>query len=273
MDINVILLPVLSLGGLGLFFGLGLGWAGVMFKVEEDPKIGMIKESLPGVNCGGCGFTGCEQYAIAVAEGNAKANACTVGGAATTQKISDILGIKAEIAERMVAFVKCNGNLDKSTFRYEYFGMNDCFAAMQLTGGGAKSCPHGCLGCGSCVNACAFGALSLVNGIAQVDKEKCIACGKCIPKCPKQIIEFVPYSKTVLVACNSKDAGKLAKSRCTVSCIGCKLCQKACPHEAISVENNLAHVDYSKCTMCGDCGQKCPTGAIIGVEKKEKVEA
>ena len=51
-----IVYPILSIGGLGVVFGAGLGIAGEVFKVDEDPKIGQILEVLPGANCGGCGF-------------------------------------------------------------------------------------------------------------------------------------------------------------------------------------------------------------------------
>ncbi len=265
MDINSILLPAVSLGGMGLLFGLGLGYAGKKFKVEVDPKLTQIREALPGVNCGGCGFTGCDAFAAAVVSGEAKANGCTVGGAPVTQAVSDIMGIVAEIKEKQVSFVKCAGNLDKSNFRYEYFGLNDCKAAMQLTGGGAKACVYGCLGCGSCVRACMFDALSIENGIAVVDKEKCTACGMCVGMCPKNLIELVPYKSQVKVCCSSKDTGKAVRGVCTVGCIGCKLCQKACPSDAITVENNLASIDYDKCTMCGECTKKCPTKAISGI--------
>ena len=42
MDIMNIVYPILSIGGLGVVFGAGLGIAGEVFKVDEDPKIGQI---------------------------------------------------------------------------------------------------------------------------------------------------------------------------------------------------------------------------------------
>ena len=45
-------------------------------------------------------------------------------------------------------------------------------------------------------------------------------------------------------------------------CIGCMKCVKSCPAEAISIDNNLARIDYSKCIHCGTCDDVCVTGCI-----------
>lgn len=277
MELTTILYPVLTLGVMGVVFGVGLGYAGVMFRVEEDPNLPLILEALPGANCGGCGFPGCSGFAAAVIEGKAKPNGCPVGGADSTLKICEVLGIKAEIKEREVSFVKCAGNCNQATFRYEYFGVDDCNAAAHLAGGGSKSCAYGCLGGGSCVRACKFDAIHIVDGIALVDKEKCTACTMCVKACPNNLIELVPYSATVKVACGSKDTGKVVRSHCTVGCIGCKACTKVCNDDAIHVEDNLARITYDKCTHCNECVKKCPMYTIQSEtfvkERKEKPAA
>lgn len=263
MDINSILYPILSIGGLGTIFGLGLGFAAIKFKVEQNPKIPLVRDVLPGANCGGCGFAGCDAFASNVVEGNAKVNGCPVGGANVAAKISEILGVEAVDSEKMVAFVKCNGNCDKSNLKYDYYGIKDCNISNDLAGG-PKGCTYGCIGEGSCVKACNFGAISVINGVAKVDKDKCTACGQCISVCPKHLIELVPYKNEVHVSCNSNDNGKIVKSNCSVGCIGCKICEKACEFDAVHITNFLAKVDYEKCTQCGACTQKCPTKAITG---------
>ena len=48
-----------------------------------------------------------------------------------------------------------------------------------------------------------------------------------------------------------------------VGCIGCMKCQKTCEFGAITVKDNHAHIDYSKCKNCGKCKEVCPTGAIL----------
>lgn len=261
MDVNSIIYPVLTIGGLGVLFGVGLGFAAIKFHVEQDPKIAKVRDCLPGANCGGCGFTGCDAFAAAVVEGKAKTNGCPVGGASVAEKVSDVLGVEADVSERTTAFVKCKGDCEKAKTKFDYYGVEDCRIENALAGG-KKSCSYGCLGDGNCVRACNFGALSIINGVAVVDKEKCTSCGQCISACPKNLIELVPYKNNVRVACNSNDMPKAVKTNCSTGCLGCKICEKNCEFDAVHITNFLAKVDYSKCTQCGVCVEKCPTKAI-----------
>lgn len=273
MDILNIMYPVLSIGGLGVVFGAGLGIAGEVFKVEEDPKITQILEVLPGANCGGCGFPGCGGLASAIAAGNAPVNGCPVGGAAVAEKVGAIMGVEASASVPIAAFVKCGGTCEKAKEKYEYFGIDDCNMAVQLASGGAKSCSYGCLGLGSCKKACAFDAIEIQDGIAVIDKDKCVACGKCVSACPKHIIELLPAKNKVKVQCSSKDIGKNVMQVCSVGCIACKICEKNCPFDAIHVIDNLAVIDYDKCKACGICANKCPKNVITGKKPAPPAQA
>ncbi|MFI3212210.1 MAG: RnfABCDGE type electron transport complex subunit B [Eubacteriales bacterium] len=258
-----IILATIVIGSVGLLLGLFLGIAAIKFKVEVDPKEEAILAALPGNNCGGCGFAGCSGLAGAIAKGEAEVNACPVGGDTTSEAISKIMGVEAKAGNKQVAFVKCNGTCDKTTMDYEYTGMEDCGMLAFVPNGGPKSCNYGCLGYGTCVKACPFDAIHIVDGVAVVDKEACKACGKCIAVCPKNLIEMIPYDAKVQVACSSQAKGPVVMKACQVGCIGCGICKRNCPADAITVENFIAKIDYDKCIGCGICKEKCPKKAII----------
>ena len=148
-----------------------------------------------------------------------------------------------------------------------YDGAKSCAIAASLYGG-ETGCSHGCLGCGDCVAACQFDAIHMnpETGLPEVDEEKCTACGACVKACPKAIIELRAKgkkSRRVYVSCVNKDKGAVARKACTVSCIGCGKCVKTCPFEAITLENNLAYIDYNKCKSCRKCVEVCPQHTII----------
>lgn len=257
-----IILAAAVVGILGILIGIFLGVASEKFKVEVDEKEILIRNELPGNNCGGCGYAGCDALAKAIAAGQADVGACPVGGASTADKIGAIMGVAGGVADKKVAFVKCKGTCDQTRVQYNYYGVDDCKKVSVVPGAGEKACGYGCMGYGSCVKACAFDAIHVVDGVAVVDKEKCVACGKCVASCPNSLIELVPYKAEHLVQCSSHDKGKDVKAVCAAGCIGCTLCTKQCEFDAIHMENNLAVIDYEKCTNCSKCAEKCPVKVI-----------
>ncbi len=60
---------VLTLGILGAALGLGLAFAADLLAVERDPRIEGVEELLPGINCGACGYPGCDAFAEGIIEG------------------------------------------------------------------------------------------------------------------------------------------------------------------------------------------------------------
>ncbi len=262
VSLQGVMVATAIVAGVGLFIGLFLGFAAKTFEVKADEREIMVRELLPGANCGGCGYPGCDGLASAIAKGEAPANACPVANKEAHSKIAEVMGTVVEEAEKVVAFVKCVGTCDKTQVKYEYYGVQDCKKAAMVPGKGNKKCSYGCMGFGSCVKVCAFDAIHVVNGVAVVDKEKCTGCSSCTAQCPNNLIEMVPASARHLVGCSSLDKGKDVKAACAAGCIGCKLCTKACEFDAIAVNDNLAYIDYSKCTNCGKCATVCPVKVI-----------
>ena len=262
---------VLVLGVLGCLFGGGLAMASKVFAVEKDPRVEEIQNTLPGANCGGCGFAGCAACAAAIASGAAPVNACPVCSGEQTSAIAAIMGVEVTAAARQVAFVKCAGG-NRAGRKYEYVGIDDCVGAIKIAGNGPLECAYGCLGFGNCVRACAFDAIHINDiGVAEVDREKCTHCGKCLAACPRNLIVSIPYAADIMVSCASKDKGAAARNNCSVSCIACRLCEKNCPHDAIHVVDNVAVIDYDKCTSCGTCVTKCPRKVLVNIHDDGKV--
>lgn len=264
MDFNTIMIAAGILGIMGLLFGVGLAFASKKFAVEIDPRVVAVREAVPGANCGACGYPGCDGFAQAVVKGVAPVNGCPVGGADTALAVAQIMGLDAGESVKKVARVKCDGHDENCGNRYDYDGIDSCLAANMLNGG-PKKCLYGCMGLGSCVQICPFDAIHINDkGLAEVDPEKCTACNKCIVICPKNVISLVPYEQLTIVSCNNYDKGPMVKKNCNVACIACGICERNCPHDAIHVINNLAEIDYDKCTNCMICVEKCPTKAIQG---------
>ncbi|MBQ9892041.1 MAG: RnfABCDGE type electron transport complex subunit B [Bacteroidales bacterium] len=255
---------------LGLVLALVLYLVAEKFKVEEDPRIDEVEKTMPGANCGGCGFAGCRAFAeAAVSSETLDGIFCPVGGNDTMAKVAGILGIEAVAKAPMVAVVRCNGTCQNRPKVNDYDGYPSCRVKASLYSGDT-ACAWGCLGCGDCVAACTFGALSMdpETGLPVVDEAKCTACGACVKACPKSVMELRakgPRGMREYVSCLNRDKGPSAKKACAAACIGCGICVKTCTHGAIVLENNVAYIDSSKCKLCRECEALCPTGAIHGV--------
>ncbi len=280
---NPILIAAIIVSATGLLLGLGLAIASIVLAVPVDEKAEAITEVLPGANCGACGFSGCSGYADALSKGKTTETAlCAPGGADVAAQVASIMGVAAGAVVPMSAVVMCQGTTENCDTMLNYSGAKTCKMASQLFGG-PKDCNYGCLGFGDCVEACPYDAIQLCDGVARINPLACKACKICIKTCPKSLIELVPlHESKAVVFCKNKNKGALTRKECKVGCIGCMKCVKACEFDAISVENNVAHVDTSKCTGCGKCVEGCPTkclnlvtlgGAQVAEPVETKVEA
>lgn len=264
----VILVPVLVLGFLGIIFGIGLALASKKFCVSTDPRLDALMAKLPGANCGACGMAGCIGFAEGLIQGTCSIEKCAVSEEESRADIAKILGVEAKTKVKKVALLHCHGGNQRAKDKFIYDGIRDCIAANLLLGG-QKACVYGCIGYGTCVKACPFGAITMnAEDLPVVDENKCTACGKCVAVCPKSLFSLAPVTKAYAVRCKSRDLGKQVMEACSVGCIVCRKCEKACPTGAIKVIDNLAVIDYNICDNRGECFKVCPTNCIAKKENK-----
>ncbi|MCK5075340.1 MAG: RnfABCDGE type electron transport complex subunit B, partial [Calditrichia bacterium] len=143
MNIQIIT-ALITLGSLGLIFGIVLAVASKVFFVKKDARIEKIDEILPQANCGGCGYPGCAGYSEAVVAGACAIDLCAPGGGDLVLQIAKIMGKEATAAEPKIAVVRCQGSKDNALDKFEYTGIEECNAAA-LISDGHKACVYGCL--------------------------------------------------------------------------------------------------------------------------------
>ena len=199
-------------------------------KTNADEKVESILSHLAGANCGGCGCTGCAGFAEKLARGEATLSDCHVTESDQKAQIAQILGVPYAAEQKKLA-------------------------------GGHKACKYGCLGDGNCTRVCPENAVCIQNGCAEVG-DRCISCGACMLACPQKLFDRIPADAKVYVACSSHDRGKAVMDVCKVGCIGCGKCAKVCPQGAVTMQDNLPVIDYTKCIGCGKCAESCPRGSI-----------
>lgn len=265
---NSILISILSMVGLGVFFGSILAVADKTMGIKVDKRIAGIEEILPGLNCGACGYAGCQSFAVALSQKNVEVNGCLPGGDETSSALAILLGVEKKERVKSVAVLHCNADFDKRKKYAEYKGIKTCGAANRIFGGGL-ACRYGCLGLGDCKDICPFGALTMANGLPVVNSAKCTSCGKCVKICPRNLYSIEQFSNNEItsVACSSLDKGPVVKNVCGVGCIGCKICEKL-SGEVFEVKDNLAKVNYTKVQPDMDWDKminKCPTKVIVKV--------
>ena len=160
---------VLSISGMALAAGLGLGFAARRFHVEGDPVADSLEAVLPGTNCGNCGYPGCRPYAEALAaEDRAEISLCSPGGAQTMEAIANLLGVQpVEMTEDTGPRVALIDELK-------------------------------CIGCTACIKACPVDAIIGANKQSHtVIASWCTDCEACVEPCPVDCIDMVPVIKGI----------------------------------------------------------------------------
>jgi len=248
-----------------------LGWANKKFAVEIDPRVEAVLDILPGANCGGCGFIGCSDYAVAVVADGAGVDKCPVGGEACASAVAAIMGVEIGASLPFRPIVHCGAHYNDRLGKTEYRGEKRCASANLVSG--VQGCTYGCLGFGDCARACNYDAIHVVDGLAVVDYDACIGCGACARVCPRNIITITPFraERIMAVSCTNKDKGKDVMAVCEVGCIGCKACSRV-SNGVITIQDNLSVIDYDNYTeecmpnLMKAC-EKCPRNRLVFVGK------
>jgi electron transport complex protein RnfB len=266
MSLTVIILAAGTLTGMALVLTYILGWANRAFHVEVDPRIDAVNDTLPGVNCGGCGYVGWGEYAEAVVLDSAPVNKCTVGGANCTAALAEIMGLDVDAALPVKAVIHCGAKYDDRLGRSPYNGEMECRAANLVAD--VQGCTYGCLGFGDCSRACNYDAIQVVDGLATVNYDNCIGCGACAKVCPRNIITITPFKakRMLAVACSNLDKGKEVTRVCKVGCLGCRACTRI--SNLFVVENNLSTLNYDEYSADRmdeliKASEKCPRQRLV----------
>ena len=160
---------VLSMSGMALAAGVGLGFAAKRFHVEGDPMADKLEEALPATNCGNCGYPGCRPYAEALAaDEGVEITLCSPGGSQAMGALAAILGVDP------VAMAEDTGP------RVAYID--------ELR----------CIGCTACIKACPVDAIVGANKQSHtVIVSWCTDCDACVEPCPVDCVEMVPVQQTL----------------------------------------------------------------------------
>jgi len=264
VDFVLVAKAVGALAAIGLIAAGMLSAASRRFTVDVDPRIESVLAALPGANCGACGNPSCFSAAEAMVADTLPVTACTAGGQSVADSVAEALGVEKCAVSSAVSMRHCGGGRAASR-SFDYAGVMSCTAALRVAGGDL-ACPNGCLGFGDCARACPFNAISMdERGLPVIDLDACTGCEVCVSECPRgrlDLLRMGPAEGSVVVRCASHDRPKARKGYCSMCCISCKKCEKACPHDAIHVVDLLAVVDYDKCTGCGVCVDVCPQECI-----------
>ncbi len=168
---SAVLIAVLVLLGLGLVFGILLGYSSIRFKVEGNPLVDQVDSLLPQTQCGQCSYPGCRPYAEAIVNGEA-INKCPPGGQSTIEALADLLDVEAlpldaEHGEEQVKAIA-------------YIREDEC------------------IGCTKCIQACPVDAiLGAAKQMHTVIESECTGCDLCVEPCPVDCIDMIPIETTL----------------------------------------------------------------------------
>lgn len=160
------LFAIVVIAALAWCFGALLGFAGIKFKVEDDPIVEQIDQLLPQTQCGQCGYPGCKPYAKAIADGDA-INKCPPGGDATIKNLANLMGVEAQPLNQ------AHGTSDVK--KVAYIREDEC------------------IGCTKCIQACPVDAIiGATRQMHTIIAAECTGCDLCVAPCPVDCIDMIP---------------------------------------------------------------------------------
>ncbi|MRS11569.1 MAG: RnfABCDGE type electron transport complex subunit B [Actinobacteria bacterium] len=137
-------------------------------------------------------------------------------------------------------------------------GNPSCFAAAEAIAAGEKP-----------VNTCVAGGQAVADAVAALMGEgtcevKAVVSARYCGGGTNAVRAHVYAGVRSCAAANRLAGGPLA---CIAGCIGYGDCERACPFDAIRMdERGLPVVDLKACTGCGICVRECPRGSISLLE-------
>lgn len=128
-----------------------------------------------------------------------------------------------------------------------YAGCDALAAAIVSGSAPANACPI--------CSADAHSAIGDIMGVSVSASRRRVAHIHCSGDCIKSPVK-VDY--VGIEDCRSAALAGLSPAACAYGCLGFGSCAKACPQNAISMENGLAKVNPAACVGCGLCVSVCP---------------
>ena len=255
---------------LGLFFAVVLAVANHFLAVEEDPRLGVVTDLLPGNNCGACGQPGCGAFAGTLIDGSSQPGGCTVADEGTLARIAKFLGVSVGGGVKNVARLRCAGGDANVLTLAEYRGHGSCRSAVVVDGGG-RACTYGCLGLADCERACTFDAIHMGHsGLPVVDFDACTACGDCVDVCPLDLFVIQSAAQRLFVQCASPLTGDDARAACAVACDGCGRCASDSPDDVVEIKRGLPVIRWDLPEQPPEKATwRCPTGAITWLDEQQ----
>ncbi|UTW02328.1 electron transport complex subunit RsxB [Amphritea atlantica] len=169
---SAVLIAVLVLLGLGLVFGILLGYSSIRFKVEGNPLVDQVDSLLPQTQCGQCGHPGCRPYAEAIVNNDEAINKCPPGGQSTIEALADLLDVEATPLDAEHG--------EEQVKKVAYIREDEC------------------IGCTKCIQACPVDAiLGAAKQMHTVIASECTGCDLCVEPCPVDCIDMLPTETTL----------------------------------------------------------------------------